>query len=116
MQFNLSTGLKLPLCKYLHMQFTTVNAIMNHHKKSRVILAISALLLSAGAFGFENGMFTKVSGSGAIPTVMTFSKDNDGNYSVLEYKEPMDGKGPIFLFERILAKHKELIYIIMAVN
>lgn len=46
---------------------------------------------SFGAFGFENGIFTKVSGSGSIPTVMTFSKNKDGEYSLLDYKEPMDG-------------------------
>jgi len=46
---------------------------------------------SFGAFGFENGVFTKVSGSGAIPTVMIFSKDEDDDYNLLEYKEPQDG-------------------------
>lgn len=49
-------------------------------------------IASFGAFGFENGIFTKVSGSGAIPTVMIFSKDKNGGYS-LEYKEPEDGAG-----------------------
>ena len=48
-------------------------------------------IASFGAFGFENGIFTKVSGSGAIPTVMIFSRDNNGGYSLLEYQEPMDG-------------------------
>ncbi|MGE5474150.1 MAG: hypothetical protein ACM3UU_08025 [Ignavibacteriales bacterium] len=42
-------------------------------------------------FGFENGVFTTVSGSGAIPTVMTFSKNEKGQYLLLEYKEPLDG-------------------------
>jgi hypothetical protein len=50
-------------------------------------------IASFGAFGFENGVFTKVSGSGAIPTVMTFSRDENGGYSLLEYKEPEDGAG-----------------------
>lgn len=50
-------------------------------------------IASFGSFGFENGVFTKVSGSGAIPTVMTFSKNQNGEYSLLEYKEPMDGAG-----------------------
>jgi hypothetical protein len=50
-------------------------------------------IASFGAFGFENGIFTKVSGSGAIPTVMTFSRDENGGYSLLEYKEPEDGAG-----------------------
>jgi hypothetical protein len=52
-------------------------------------------IASFGAFGFENGIFTKVSGSGAIPTVMIFSRDENGAYSLLEYKEPQDGAGYI---------------------
>jgi hypothetical protein len=48
-------------------------------------------IASFGTFGFENGIFTKVSGSGAIPTVMVFSKDENGGFSLLEYKEPEDG-------------------------
>lgn len=46
---------------------------------------------SYGAFGFENEIFTKISGSGAIPTVMIFSKGEDDDYNLLEYKEPQDG-------------------------
>ncbi|OLN28951.1 hypothetical protein [Desulfosporosinus metallidurans] len=48
-------------------------------------------IASYGAFSFENGIFTKVSGSGAIPTVITFSKNEHGEYSLLDYKEPQDG-------------------------
>lgn len=48
---------------------------------------------SIGGFGFENGIFTKVSGSGSIPTVMTFSINENGEYTLLEYKEPLDGAG-----------------------
>lgn len=48
-------------------------------------------IASFGAFGFENTIFTKISGSGAIPTVLTFSSNEDGAYSLLEYKEPLDG-------------------------
>ena len=40
-----------------------------------------------GQYGFENGAFIKVSGSGKIPVRITF--DKDGN--VTEYKEPLDG-------------------------
>lgn len=50
-------------------------------------------LASYGAFGFENDIFTKVSGSGAIPTVITLAKSAKGEYSLLEYKEPIDGSG-----------------------
>ncbi len=38
-------------------------------------------------FGFENGVFTTVSGSGIIPVRITF----DENLNLTEYKEPIDG-------------------------
>lgn len=50
-------------------------------------------LASIGWFGFENSIFTKTSGSGAIPTVITFFKNEHGEYSLLEYKEPTEGFG-----------------------
>jgi len=48
-------------------------------------------IASLGVFGFENGIFTIVSGTGAIPTVMTFSKKENGEYLLLKSQEPMDG-------------------------
>ncbi|MFZ5643689.1 MAG: DUF4825 domain-containing protein [Bacillota bacterium] len=77
-------------------------------------------IASFGAFGFENGIFTKVSGSGAIPTVMIFSKNENGEYSLLEYKVPEDGAGyvdsikkmfPKELWDKVLSadKYPELI-------
>jgi hypothetical protein len=48
-------------------------------------------IASFGYFGFENGIFTKTSGSGAIPTVLTFSRNERGEYTLLRYQEPMDG-------------------------
>jgi beta-lactamase regulating signal transducer with metallopeptidase domain len=71
-------------------------------------------IASFGAFGFENGIFTKVSGSGAIPTVMIFARYNNGGYSLLEYQEPEDGAGytesikkmfPARLQDRVLSSH-----------
>lgn len=73
-------------------------------------------IASYGAFGFENGIFTKVSGSGAIPTVITLYKDENSEYSLLEYKEPMDGSGygdslkkmfPLHLHSRVLLAHDD---------
>lgn len=70
---------------------------------------------SCGAFGFENGVFTKISGSGAIPTVITFAKDESGGLSLVEYKEPLDGsyygksKKEMFpekLWDEVLSEHK----------
>lgn len=48
-------------------------------------------VVSDGAFGFENGIFTKVGGSGAVPTVITFEKGEDGRYHLLKYETPKDG-------------------------
>jgi hypothetical protein len=71
---------------------------------------------SFGAFGFENGIFTKVSGSGAIPTVITFTKQENGTYLLAEYQEPMDGAMliestkklfPAKLHERVLSAGKD---------
>lgn len=47
-------------------------------------------LTTYGEYGFENNIFTKVSGTGIIPTRITFNKDDNG-YSLVEYKEPEDG-------------------------
>ncbi len=60
---------------------------------------------SYGAYGFENGIFTFVSGSGAIPTVMTFSRNEQGEYALLEYKEPTDGGGYIGSIKEMFPKH-----------
>lgn len=45
------------------------------------------LITSYGEYGFENGRFVKVSGTGAIPVRLTLAPDN----TVVEYKEPEDG-------------------------
>jgi len=48
-------------------------------------------IAAIGWFSFENEIFTTVSGSGPIPTVMTFSKNENGVYVLLRYQEPQDG-------------------------
>lgn len=45
---------------------------------------------SCACYGFENGVFTVVSGSGAIPAVIKFTETN-GGYSLISYTEPEDG-------------------------
>ncbi|MCW3490470.1 M56 family metallopeptidase [Dethiobacter alkaliphilus] len=50
-------------------------------------------LASLGWFGFENDIFTIVSGSSGVPTVLTFNVDDNGRYSLLEYREAQDGGG-----------------------
>jgi len=44
-----------------------------------------------GEYGFENGIFTKISGTGIIPVAITFRKNADGTYTLSEYKLPRDG-------------------------
>ena len=89
---------------------TEGHIILELEEKEGMVKAYT--LSSFGYFGFENGIFTKVSGSGSIPTVMTFSKNVNGEYSLIEYKELIDGdeclasiKGmfPERLWDKVLA-------------
>jgi len=68
---------------------TEGHIILDIEEKDNIIKVYT--IASFGYFGFENGVFTMISGSGAIPTVITFSKNEKDGYSLLEYKEPMDG-------------------------
>jgi hypothetical protein len=70
---------------------TEGHIILDTEEKNGTVKVYS--IASFGEFGFENGIFTKVSGSGAIPTVMIFSKNQNGEYTLLEYQEPEDGAG-----------------------
>lgn len=70
----------------------TEGHIILDSKESGELLSLYTIA-SYGAFGFENDIFTKISGSGAIPTVMVFEKYDNGEYVLKEYKEPMDGEG-----------------------
>ena len=47
-------------------------------------------LTTFGNYGFQNDMFIKISGSGVIPAVLTFEK-NDTDYSLLGIEYPRDG-------------------------
>ncbi len=49
------------------------------------------LLVSFRWFGFENNIFTSVSGGGGEPVRLQLKKSEDGEYEVLEYKRAMDG-------------------------
>lgn len=46
---------------------------------------------SYSRFGFEDGIFTTFSGAFRIPTVITFSKNDKGEYILLKYQKPLDG-------------------------
>ena len=59
--------------------------ILEAHEENGVTVVYASA--SIGWFGFENGVFTIVSGSGAIPTVLSFSKNEQGEYFLRDYKE-----------------------------
>ena len=48
-------------------------------------------LASVGQYGFCSGHFEKVSGSGAIPTMLTIGQEENGDYYCHGVWEPMDG-------------------------
>lgn len=49
------------------------------------------LLTMYGKYEFENGNFVKFAGTGAIPAVVTFERDEEGIYRVKDYQEAEDG-------------------------
>lgn len=44
-----------------------------------------------GAYQFQDGNFVKDSGSGVIPAVIQFRKENNGVWNLENYQEPLDG-------------------------
>ena len=70
---------------------TEGHVLLEIEENNGVITAYT--IASFGYFGFENGVFTTISGSGAIPTVITFKRDELGRYTMLSYQEPLDGAG-----------------------
>ncbi len=51
------------------------------------------VLATYGNYEFQNGNFVKSSGSGVIPTVISFTTNDSGEYAVISYEEPTDGNG-----------------------
>jgi len=49
-------------------------------------------ITSYGAYSLEEDGPKKVSGSGAIPTVITLQKTESDTYKLLKYEEPLDGE------------------------
>ncbi len=68
---------------------TEGHVILKETENKGIITAYT--IASFGYFSFENGIFTKVSGSGNVPTVIKFTKDDKGQYFLKEYIEPQDG-------------------------
>lgn len=48
-------------------------------------------LCSVGNYGFVNGNFEEVSGSGAIPSRLTFRKDENGGLTLVDFWQAEDG-------------------------
>lgn len=46
-----------------------------------------------GEYAFQNDALVKISGTGAVPTVMKFSYDKNSGYSLRSYSIPNDGSG-----------------------
>ncbi|WP_084170995.1 DUF4825 domain-containing protein [Desulfofalx alkaliphila] len=92
---------------------TEGHVILDTKEKRGVITCYT--IAGSGSFGFENGIFTSISGTGATPTVMTFRRGEDGSYTLLEYKRPMDGDYyvksikkmfPRSLYDTVLSAHE----------
>lgn len=66
-----------------HKILGTENLKTDGQPDKKVVYALTTY----GEYGFENGDFVKVSGTGVIPARLTFDSDNN----LLEYKMPMDG-------------------------
>lgn len=74
-----------------HIVLDTADVTDKYNAKQGTNFIEAYVLAMYGEYGFENGIFTKVSGSGIIPTRITFSRNEAGEYSLHEYKEAMDG-------------------------
>ena len=57
-------------------------------------------LTTYGEYGFQNGVFTKISGTGVIPAKMTFEKE-DEDYILTDFEIPEDGSGYMESIKRI---------------
>lgn len=58
-------------------------------------------LISYGCFGFENGIFTKVSGTGIHAAIFTFEKDEKNEYSLIDYRQSDKKLITMFFPERL---------------
>ncbi len=81
---------------------TEAHIILDTVEKNGIVKVYT--LASYGAFGFENGIFTKISGSGAIPTFMTFRKNQKSEYTLIKYQEPLDGSYYVKSIKKIFPK------------
>ncbi|MCL6616996.1 MAG: transcriptional regulator [Anoxybacillus ayderensis] len=81
---------------------TEGHVILDTEQKGNKVKAYT--IASVGVFEFQDGIFTIVSGSGAIPTVMTFSIDEHGQYKLIAYEEPLDGEAYVESIKKMFPK------------
>lgn len=69
---------------------TEGHIILDTEERAGKVIAYT--VSSFGTYGFENRKFVHESGCGAIPTVITFSINDKGEYSLIDYQTPVDGE------------------------
>ncbi|MCR3922260.1 MAG: M56 family metallopeptidase, partial [Firmicutes bacterium] len=106
----ISRAIKAQGSSYLAGEVLTEGHILLETEENDGIIT-AYTIASIGWFGFENNIFTITSGSGGIPTVITFSQNESGQLALFQYKKPQDGGGyldsvkemfPQRLWDRIL--------------
>ncbi|WP_238798982.1 MULTISPECIES: transcriptional regulator [unclassified Anoxybacillus] len=87
------------------------HTILSIEQKGNEVKAYT--IASVGVFEFQDGIFAIVSGSGAIPTVMTFSIDEHGQYKLIAYEEPLDGDAYAKSVKRMFPKkhYSKVLYV-----
>jgi bla regulator protein BlaR1 len=88
---------------YYRGEFLTEGHIILDIEETGSTVKVYAIA-SVAWFGFENGIFTQVAGTGSMPTVMVFSVNEDGEYILTDYIEPMDGSGYADSIRRMFPK------------
>lgn len=84
-----SQALILECKKYSDGECPAEGHIILGTKEDENVLKVYTLTM-IGNYGFENGNFVKVYGTGTIPMVFNFEKINN-EYRLIDYKEPIDG-------------------------
>lgn len=69
--------------------YTQGHVILDKEEKGNTVKVY--MITSTGGFGFENGIFTIISGTSCLPTVMTFEKDSNGNFKYSDREILLDG-------------------------
>lgn len=88
---------------YKEGEFAAEGHVMLAAKEDQNTITVYALV-SFGFFGFENGVFTTVSGGSRIPTVLVLARASEGKYQLESYKEPIDGGGYLDSVKKLFPK------------